>query len=112
MTLTQTAAELGTTKNTIRRDHWDLWMERWASVEEICDELKTGTCLSNVNAAVCGLRPTRSARHRGGGCNGLTNPPVTSYGTAHNVCRYLLFQRILPTMGDTHATSLLCRNDT
>jgi uncharacterized protein YjcR len=38
------AAELGTTKNTVRRwhrrDHWDLWMERWASVEEICEELK------------------------------------------------------------------------
>jgi len=73
MTLTQSAAELGTTKNTVRswhrRDHWDLWMERWASVEDICEELKTATCLSHVNAAVCGLRPTRSARHRGGGCN-------------------------------------------
>jgi IS30 family transposase len=38
-TLTQMAAELGTTKSTVRRwlrrDHWDLWMEHWASVEEI-----------------------------------------------------------------------------
>jgi hypothetical protein len=38
-TLTKMAAELGTTKNTVRRwlrrDHWDLWMEHWASVEEI-----------------------------------------------------------------------------
>ena len=38
-TLTQMAAELGTTKNTVRRwlrrDQWDLWMEYWASVEEI-----------------------------------------------------------------------------
>ena len=33
------AAELGTTKSTVRRwlrrDHWDLWMEHWASVDEL-----------------------------------------------------------------------------
>jgi len=33
------AAELGTTKSTVRRwlrrDHWELWMEHWASAEEI-----------------------------------------------------------------------------
>jgi predicted transcriptional regulator len=38
-TLTQIAREIGTTKNTVRRwlrrDHWDLWIEHWASVEEI-----------------------------------------------------------------------------
>ena len=38
-TLAQMAAELATTKTTVRRwlrrDHWDLWMEYWASVEEI-----------------------------------------------------------------------------
>jgi hypothetical protein len=38
-TLTQMAAELGTSKSTVRRwlrrDHWDLWMDHWASVEEI-----------------------------------------------------------------------------
>jgi hypothetical protein len=38
-TLTQMAAELGTTRPTVRRwlrrDHWDLWMEHWASVDEI-----------------------------------------------------------------------------
>ena len=38
-TLTQMAKEVGTTKNTVRRwlrrDHWALWMEHWASVEEI-----------------------------------------------------------------------------
>jgi predicted transcriptional regulator len=38
-TLTQIAREIGTTKDTVRRwlrrDHWDLWMEHWASVEEI-----------------------------------------------------------------------------
>jgi hypothetical protein len=43
-TLTQMAAQLGTTKNTVRRwlrrDHWDLWMEHRASVEEIWEELK------------------------------------------------------------------------
>jgi len=40
-TLNQIARELGTSKNTVRRwlrrDHWDLWMEHWASVEEIWD---------------------------------------------------------------------------
>ena len=34
--------EMGTTKDTVRRwlrrDHWDLWMEHWASVEEIWEE--------------------------------------------------------------------------
>jgi hypothetical protein len=38
-TLTQIARETGTTRPTarrwLRRDHWDLWMEHWASVEEI-----------------------------------------------------------------------------
>jgi hypothetical protein len=38
-TLAQMAAELGTTKTTVRRwlrhDHWDLWMEHWASAEEL-----------------------------------------------------------------------------
>jgi len=38
-TLTQMAAELGTTKSTVRRwlrrDHWDLWMEHWASADEL-----------------------------------------------------------------------------
>jgi uncharacterized protein YjcR len=38
-TLTQMATELGTTKSTVRRwlrrDHWDLWMEHWASVDEL-----------------------------------------------------------------------------
>ena len=38
-TLTQMAAELGTTKNTVRRwhrrDHWDLWMDHWASADEL-----------------------------------------------------------------------------
>ncbi len=37
-TLTQMAAELGTIKTIVRRwlrrDHWDLWMAHWASVEE------------------------------------------------------------------------------
>ena len=43
-TLTQMAAELGTTKSTVRRwlrrDHWDLWMEYWASAEEIWEDMK------------------------------------------------------------------------
>jgi len=34
-TLTQMAAELGTTRSTVRRwlrrDHWDIWMDHWAS---------------------------------------------------------------------------------
>ena len=38
-TLTQMAREIGTTKNTVRRwlrrDHWSLWTQHWASVEEI-----------------------------------------------------------------------------
>jgi uncharacterized protein YjcR len=38
------AAELGTAKSTVRRwlrrDHWDLWMEYWASVEEIWEDMK------------------------------------------------------------------------
>jgi hypothetical protein len=37
------AAELGTTKSTVRRwprrDRWQLWMENWASVEEIWEEM-------------------------------------------------------------------------
>ena len=37
-TLTQMAKEIGTTKSTVRRwlrrDHWPLWMEYWASAEE------------------------------------------------------------------------------
>ena len=43
-TLTQMATELGTTKNTVRRwlrrDHWDLWMEHWASADEIWEEMR------------------------------------------------------------------------
>jgi DNA-binding transcriptional regulator YiaG len=43
-TLTQMAAELGTTKSTVRRwlrrDHWELWMEHWASVEEKWEDMK------------------------------------------------------------------------
>jgi IS30 family transposase len=38
-TLTQMAKEIGTTKSTVRRwlrrNHWHLWMEHWASVEDI-----------------------------------------------------------------------------
>ena len=38
-TLTQMAKEIGTTKSTVRRwlrrDHWPLWMEYWASAEDI-----------------------------------------------------------------------------
>ena len=38
-TLSQMAREVGTTKNTVRRwlrrDHWSLWTQHWASVEEI-----------------------------------------------------------------------------
>jgi hypothetical protein len=38
-TLTQMAAERGTTKTTmrrwLRRDHWELWMEHWASADEL-----------------------------------------------------------------------------
>ena len=38
-TLTQMAKEIGTTKSTVRRwlrrDHWVLWMEYWASAEDI-----------------------------------------------------------------------------
>ena len=38
-TLTQMAKEIGTTKSTVRRwlrrDHWPLWMEFWASPEDI-----------------------------------------------------------------------------
>ena len=38
-TLTQIAAELGTNRNTLRRwlrrDHWELWMNHWASVDEL-----------------------------------------------------------------------------
>ena len=34
-TLTRMAAELGTTRSTVRRwlrrDHWDIWMDHWAS---------------------------------------------------------------------------------
>ena len=41
-TLKQMGREIGTTKDTVRRwlrrDHWDLWMEHWASVEEIWDD--------------------------------------------------------------------------
>jgi uncharacterized protein YjcR len=42
--LTRMSAELGTSKSTVRRwlrrDHWDLWMEHWASVEEIWEDMK------------------------------------------------------------------------
>jgi uncharacterized protein YjcR len=52
-TLTQMAAELGTTKNTVRRwlrrDHWDLWMEYWASVEEIWEEAQRNRRLMSPN---------------------------------------------------------------
>ena len=38
-TLTQMATEIGTTNSTVgrwlRRDHWPLWMQHWASVEDI-----------------------------------------------------------------------------
>ena len=38
-TLTQKAKEIGTTKTTgrrwLRRDHWPLWMEYWASAEDM-----------------------------------------------------------------------------
>ena len=38
-TLTQMAKEIGTTKTTVRRwlrrDHWPLWMEYWASAEDM-----------------------------------------------------------------------------
>jgi len=38
-TLTQIAAELGTTKTTVRgwlrRDHWELWLEHWPTVEDL-----------------------------------------------------------------------------
>jgi hypothetical protein len=38
-TLTQMADEIGTTKSTVRRwlrrDHWPLWMENWASAEDM-----------------------------------------------------------------------------
>ena len=38
-TLTQIAKEIGTTRTTVRRwlrrDHWPLWMEFWASAEEM-----------------------------------------------------------------------------
>jgi IS30 family transposase len=37
--LTQMAKQIGTTKSTVRRwlrrDHWALWMDHWASAEEI-----------------------------------------------------------------------------
>jgi hypothetical protein len=43
-TLTQMAAELGTTKSTVRRwlrrDHWELWMEHWASADEIWEAIQ------------------------------------------------------------------------
>ena len=39
--LAQIAEEVGTTRSTIRRwlrrDHWELWMEHWASAQEIWD---------------------------------------------------------------------------
>ena len=38
-TLTQMAKEIGTTKSTVRRwlrrDHWSLWMQHWASAEDL-----------------------------------------------------------------------------
>jgi hypothetical protein len=41
-TLTQIALDIGTTRHAVRRwlrrDHWELWMEHWASVEEIWEE--------------------------------------------------------------------------
>ena len=44
-TLTQMAAELGASKSTVRRwlrhDHWELWMEHWASVDEIWEEMNS-----------------------------------------------------------------------
>jgi hypothetical protein len=54
-TLTQMAAELGTTKGTVRRwlrrDHWDLWMEYWASADELWEEMKANReCDANSNS--------------------------------------------------------------
>jgi hypothetical protein len=49
------AAELGTSKSTVRRwlrrDHWDLWMENWASVDEIWEARRDDpghVCLVNL----------------------------------------------------------------
>jgi hypothetical protein len=55
-TLTQMAAELGTTTKTmrrwLRRDHWDLWMEHWASADELLEvgQRERTTALSGQTA--------------------------------------------------------------
>ena len=108
--------ELGMTKNTVRR-----WY-RARSLGPLDGALgvgrrklrrtQTGTCFSNDTAAACGLRPARSARQRGGGCNSLTNRLSASIcKEPHTTCAVNFYSGMLPTMGDTHATSLLCRND-
>jgi hypothetical protein len=44
--LTQMATEIGTTKSTVRRwlrrDHWPLWIEYWASAEEMLEAARQG----------------------------------------------------------------------
>ena len=54
-TLTQMAKEIDTSKATVRRwlrrDHWPLWMEYWASVEDIGkrrDRSGSGCCSENL----------------------------------------------------------------
>jgi predicted transcriptional regulator len=48
-TLAQIGREIGTTKSTVRywlrRDHWDLWMDHWASAEEIWEEMQRDKAL-------------------------------------------------------------------
>ena len=58
-TLTQMAAELGTTKSTVRRwlrrDHWELWMENWASVDAIWEEMNAKQRSECNSISRCGL---------------------------------------------------------
>jgi hypothetical protein len=87
-TLTQMADELGTTKSTVRRwlrrDHWELWMENWASADELWEAM--------------------TAKRRSEG-NSISPKSITwilpdpgypghadLYGTAHNGRRYPLFR--------------------
>src|SRR5262245_3878185 len=88
-TLTQMATELGTTVNTVRRwlrrDRWELWMEHWASVDEIWEEMNAKQ-RSEGNS----ISPTTKITWS------LPDPvcpdDIDLYGTAHNGRRYPIFR--------------------
>src|SRR5262249_37177524 len=82
--------ELGTTKSTVRRwlkrDHWDLWMEHWASADELWEAPQRGRELSARDKSVataCDLRADRDrllvGRSRSGGQEAVSanlDPPL------------------------------------